>query len=162
MPDDKERTSQPPQRDREDPPGLWQLIREQLRAQGLDFNTLCCTPQGAASLKVVCVPSSLRASVEAMGAAARDQVVMVRVDTETANALDAWVQTGAVKSRSEAAALFIREGLKVRSSELRDLEEALQDVERAKTKLRERARSVLGDEDSPPPSGAATRKETSA
>ena len=129
------------------PPGLWQAIKDQLKDQGLDLETLCCTPQGGAPLKVVCVPSSLRESVEQMGGAARDQVVMVRVDAETASALDAWVETGAVKSRSEAAALFIREGLKVRDQELRDLKDALQDVEQAKSKLREKAQQVLGAED---------------
>jgi Arc/MetJ-type ribon-helix-helix transcriptional regulator len=132
---------------RADPPGLWQAIKDQLKAQGFDLDTLCCTPQGAAPLKVVCVPSSLRESVEEMGGAARDQVVMVRVDTETSKTLDAWVETGAVKSRSEAAALFIREGLKVRDQELKDLRDALADVEQAKSKLRDKARQVLGAED---------------
>lgn len=130
-----------------DVPGLWQLIKDQIKAQGFDMDTLCCTPQGTAPLKVVCVSSSLRESVEEMGGAARDQVVMVRVDAETAKTLDAWVQTGAVKSRSEAAALFIREGLKVRDQELKDLKDALSDVEQAKSKLREKARQVLGAED---------------
>jgi len=50
---------------------------------------------------------------------------MVRVDEDTSNALDAWVEAGAVKSRSAAAALFIREGLKVRDSELQDLKKGL-------------------------------------
>lgn len=129
------------------PSGLWQLIKDQLESQGFDPESMCCTPEGAAPLKVVCVPSSLRASVEEMGGAARDQVVMVRVDAETARTLDAWVETGAVKSRSEAAALFIREGLKVRSRELQDLEDALTDVELAKTKLREKASQVLGTDE---------------
>lgn len=128
-------------------PALWELIKEQLRSQGLDLESPCCTPEGSAPLKVVCVPSSLRASVEEMGGAPRDQVVMVRVDAETARTLDAWVETGAVKSRSEAAALFIREGLKVRRQELQALEHALTDVESAKTKLRERARRVLGTDE---------------
>ncbi len=79
-----------------------------------------------------------------MGGAPRDQVVMVRVDGKTVASLDAWVQTGAVKSRSEAAAVFIREGLKVRAHELQELEDALSDVEAAKTRLREKAREVLG------------------
>ena len=58
--------------------------------------------------------------------------------------LDAWVETGAVKSRSEAAALFIREGLGVRESELADLKEALEGVNEAKERLRSRASRVLG------------------
>jgi hypothetical protein len=142
-----ESTNRENRHERADPPGLWQLIKDQLKTQGFDLDTLCCTPEGAAPLKVVCVPSSLRESVEEMGGAARDQVVMVRVDAETSKTLDAWVETGAVKSRSEAAALFIREGLKVRDQELRHLKGALADVEQAKSKLRDKARQVLGAED---------------
>jgi Arc/MetJ-type ribon-helix-helix transcriptional regulator len=68
---------------------------------------------------------------------------MVRVDAETARTLDAWVETGAVKSRSEAAALFIREGLNVRASELDRLKDALSGVEEAKDRLRREARDVF-------------------
>ena len=128
------------------PSGIWETIQEQLKARGLDFESLCCDAD-MGPLRVVCVPSSIRESVEAMGGAARDQVVMVRVDTATAKALDSWVETGAVKSRSEAAALFIREGLKVREQELQDLKDALSDVENAKSRLRERAREILGTDD---------------
>ena len=85
--------------------------------------------------------------MEELGRETRDQVVMVRVDEETSKTLDDWVQTGAVKSRSEAAALFIREGLKVRAAELEKLAEALQGVEKAREKLREEARDVFGDQD---------------
>ena len=68
-----------------------------------------------------------------------------RVDEETRNKLDAWVEAGAVKSRSEAAALFIREGLKVRRAELEQLEESLRDLQTAKERVREKAREVFGD-----------------
>jgi Arc/MetJ-type ribon-helix-helix transcriptional regulator len=71
--------------------------------------------------------------------------VMVRVDEETSRKLDAWVEAGAVKSRSEAAALFIREGLKVRQAELDKLEESLRDLEKARERVREKAREVFGD-----------------
>jgi Arc/MetJ-type ribon-helix-helix transcriptional regulator len=69
---------------------------------------------------------------------------MVRIDDETTESLDDWVETGAVKSRSEGAALFIREGLKVRDEELARLKDALADVKAAKEKLREQAKDVLG------------------
>ena len=126
--------------------GLWETIQERLRADGLDLESLCCGPAMGA-LKLVCVPSSLHESVEEMGTASRDQVLMVRVDADTMRTLDAWVETGAVKSRSEAAAVFIREGLKVREQELRELKEALTDVETAKARLREKAKEVLGTND---------------
>ena len=95
--------------------------------------------------KVVCVSPDLKDSVDEMAQSQRDHVVMVRVDEETRNKLDAWVEAGAVKSRSEAAALFIREGLKVRQAELEKLEESLSDLEKARQRVREKAREVFGD-----------------
>ena len=66
----------------------------------------------------------MKTTVAEMGRTSRDQVVIVRIDEGTKSDLDDWVETGAVKSRSEAAALFIREGIKVRSGELGQLREA--------------------------------------
>ena len=99
---------------------------------------------GKRGIKVVCVAPDLKASADEMNETPRDQVVMVRVDGETRDALDAWVKTGAVKSRSEAAALFIREGLSVRADELERLREALREVEEAQDRLRDKAREVFG------------------
>ena len=127
-------------------------VRRQLREKGIDFDLCGCgcegSPDGAPGatkpqVKVVCVAPDLGQSVREMGEEARDQVVMVRVDAETARTLDAWVETGAVKSRSEAAALFIREGLKIRASELDRLKDALAGVEEAKDRLRREARDVF-------------------
>ncbi len=95
------------------------------------------------AIKVVCVSPDLKSSAEEMSETQRDQVVMVRVDEETRNRLDDWVKTGAVKSRSEAAALFIREGLAVRADELERLREALREVEEAQERLHQRAREVF-------------------
>ena len=91
------------------------------------------------------VTPDFKKSVNEMGRSTRDQVVMVRIDKETREILDAWVATGAVKSRSEAAALFIREGLKVRANELDELRDALKDVEKAQENLRRKAATVFGD-----------------
>ena len=128
--------------------GFWETIQEKLKADGLDMETLFCGP-AVGALKFVCVPSSLRDSVDEMSEAPRDQVIMVRVDGETASTLDSWLETDAVKSRSEAAAVFIREGLKVRAQELQELQDALSDVKAAKSRLREKARQVLGRDDEP-------------
>ncbi len=65
------------------------------------------------------------------------------VDEDTTKKLDAWVETGAFKSRSEAAALFIREGLKVHARELNELKDALEGVETARDNLKEKAREVF-------------------
>jgi Arc/MetJ-type ribon-helix-helix transcriptional regulator len=125
---------------------LWSVIREKLHQKGVDLDVACC-PEGGSPLKVVCVASNLQESVDEMGQTPRDQVIMVRLDEDTTRRLDAWVETGAVKSRSEAAALFIREGLAVRARELEELEDALQGVDEAKERLRDKARKVLGTED---------------
>jgi hypothetical protein len=127
-------------------------ITEALRHVGVvaDLDDLieACSEQdkSARRAKIVCVSPGLRDSLDEMEATTRDQVLMVRVDEKTARAIDAWVETGAVKSRSEAAALFIREGLKVRADELDELNEALREVEVARERLRKRAREVFGDE----------------
>ncbi len=137
--------------------GLWEKIQPQLKARGIDidfdigegfdlgegFNFTCDGGEGP-RVKVVCVAPDLKESVEEMGQTQRDQVVMVRVDEETLESLDAWVTTGAVKSRSEAAALFIREGLKVRADELAQLRDALREVQEAQERLKERAREIFG------------------
>lgn len=145
-------------RESEDPPrGLWQRIRSKLAENGvvIGINNLeeleslgledleIDLGDLASGLKVVCVASDLKSSAEEMSAKQRDQVVMVRVDEETRDHLDAWVKTGAVKSRSEAAALFIREGLEVRADELEKLREALREVEDAQTRLQQKANEVL-------------------
>jgi hypothetical protein len=127
------------------PGNLWTVIREQLDACGVDLESLgCCGPDGAL-MKVVCVSDDLRTCLDDLGQSARDQVLMVRVDTSTLEELDAWIETDAVRSRSEAAALFIREGLKIRSSELGEMKDALDDVARAKERLRDAARGVFGE-----------------
>jgi len=119
-------------------------LGEQLKKQGIDFKKLSENCLSGIPFKVVWVASDLEDSLREMGEGTRDQVVMVRIDDETTENLDDWVETGAVKSRSEGAALFIREGLKVRAEELAKLKDALSDVKAAKEKLREQAKDVLG------------------
>jgi Arc/MetJ-type ribon-helix-helix transcriptional regulator len=122
---------------------VWDAVREQLGRLGIHLDT-CCARTTQGPIKVVCVASNLKESVEELGRTTRDQVVMVRIDEDTSRALDAWVETGHVKSRSEAAAVFIREGVKLRAKELEQLAEALREVEEAKKRLREKARTVFG------------------
>jgi Arc/MetJ-type ribon-helix-helix transcriptional regulator len=131
---------------------LFDRVREELHRVGVDFEfpgsfkfeseVGSCGPK----VKVVAVGQNIKDSVEEMGQSPRDQVVMVRIDEETSKKLDAWVETGAVKSRSEAAALFIREGLKVHEAELEKFRDALHEVEAARERLKKRVQEVFGDE----------------
>ena len=138
---------------------LWQKMRSKLAEKGIyvGFNRLdeledlgkelgdleIDLGDLKAGVKVVCIAPDLKSSAEKMSGKQRDQVVMVRVDEETRDRLDAWVKTGAVKSRSEAAALFIREGLEVRADELEKLREALREVEEAQERLQQKANEVF-------------------
>jgi Arc/MetJ-type ribon-helix-helix transcriptional regulator len=79
-----------------------------------------------------------------MGEKPRGETVMVRITEEISSDLDAWVETGYFKSRSEAAALFLLDGLKLRSSELNKLNDAISDVKKAKDALREKAKDIFG------------------
>lgn len=132
---------------------ILQRISDRLGKHGIDLETdledldLGFDLGKGTHFKVVCVSPDLKKSVDQMGRKQRDQVVMVRVDEETLQQLDDWVAIGAVKSRSEAAALFIREGLSVRSDELDQLRDALREVEAAQERLKQKAREVFGDEE---------------
>jgi len=122
---------------------LWELIQAQLLQQGVDLQALCKEGADPSNIKMVCIAPDLTESMQELGETTRDQVVMVRLDEDTTKSLDAWVEAGAVKSRSQAAALFIREGLKVRAPELDQLKDALEEVEKAKQLLREKAEKIL-------------------
>lgn len=129
---------------------LWDRVRTELNQAGIDLETMGVRLEEIGNrvgraVKVVFVAPDLQQSVDETNREQRDQVLMVRVDEATMRQLDAWVKTEAVKSRSEAAAVFIREGLKVRASELEKLEEALADVDRARERLHDKVREVFGD-----------------
>lgn len=124
---------------------LWTSIQEKLLDKGIDLEQMCSGEVDPSRVKVVCITPNLESSVKEMGQTPRGQTVMVRIDEESSKSLDSWVETGYFRSRSEAAALFIREGLKVRLSELEQLKEDLHKVEQAKKRLHERARKIFGE-----------------
>ena len=120
-------------------------ILEQLRLQGIDLEALsCATEECKDKVKIVVVAADLKDSLRELCQSPRDKVLMVRVDKDLMSQLDAWVEAGVAKSRSEAGALFLKEGLKVRATELAGLADALKKVEAAKICLREKARQSLG------------------
>ena len=129
-----------------EPKGLWASIQETLNDAGLEIELPDLSDLDPLNYKMVCMPFGLAASLQDLERERRENVVMVRVDNRTQKSLDAWIEAGAVKSRSEAAALFIREGLNVRAQELKELEDALREVEEAKERLREKAKTVLRED----------------
>ncbi len=122
-------------------------VRQELEKEGVKFEMDVDPETDSPSIKIEINRKDLKESVREMNENPRDQVVMVRLDAKTVKKLDSWVETGALKSRSEATALFIREGLLVRDKELQELQEALNEVDAAKERLRKRAREVFGGDD---------------
>jgi len=119
-------------------------ILEELRDIGIVTENLCCDDIDGAMAKVICIEPDLGGSVKEMGKSPRGETLMVRINEETRKTLDFWVETGYFKSRSEAAALFMSEGLKIRASELEKLKDALGQVHEAKNALRDKAGEIFG------------------
>jgi Arc/MetJ-type ribon-helix-helix transcriptional regulator len=69
--------------------------------------------------------------------AARDKVVMVRVNDDSLRSLDALVQTGIFKSRSEAAAFLINEGVKAQAPLFDRIWERIKEIERLRAELKD-------------------------
>jgi len=67
---------------------------------------------------------------------ARDHVVMVRVNDDSLKSLDALVQTGIFKSRSEAAAFLIGEGVKAQAALFERISERIKEIERLRNELK--------------------------
>ncbi len=124
---------------------LLDLVRDELLKKGIDLDAMQCGDIDDSAVKVVCLAADLGQSIQEMGQSTRDQVVMIRIDEDTCAAIDAWIEAGAVKSRSEGAALFVREGLRVRASELDKLRGALKDVKNAKDRLKKKAKQIFGE-----------------
>ena len=68
---------------------------------------------------------------------ARDHVVMVRVNDESLKRLDALVQSGIFKSRSEAAAFLISEGVKAQEALFSRIDERIKEIERLRSELKD-------------------------
>lgn len=68
---------------------------------------------------------------------ARDHVVMVRVNDEALKKLDALVQSGIFKSRSESAAFLISEGVKAQHALFDRISERIIEIERLRSELKD-------------------------
>jgi Arc/MetJ-type ribon-helix-helix transcriptional regulator len=67
---------------------------------------------------------------------ARDHVVMVRVNDDSLRSLDALVQSGIFKSRSEAAAFLISEGVKAQAALFERISQRIAEIERLRSELK--------------------------
>ena len=79
--------------------------------------------------------------------ASRDNVVMVRLNEESVVKLDELVESGIVKSRSEAAAFLISEGAVARAQLFERIAEKTEMIRRAKEELR----NLIDEPVEPPP-----------
>ena len=75
---------------------------------------------------------------------ARDHVVMVRVNDESLRKLDSLVQSGIFKSRSEAAAFLISEGVKAQGALFDRIEQKTAEIERLRSELKSIVQSPEG------------------
>jgi len=91
------------------------------------------------------VGESLRDTIKRMRSA-RDNVVMVRVNKEILDKLDELVEAGLLKSRSEAAAFLIGEGVKTRQGLFDTIAAKIDQIRDAKGELRK----LLEEEDQSP------------
>lgn len=68
---------------------------------------------------------------------ARDHVVVVRVNDDSLRSLDSLVQSGIFKSRSEAAAFLISEGVKAQAVLFERISERIKEIERLRAELKD-------------------------
>ena len=85
----------------------------------------------------------------------RENVVMVRLNTESLSRLDSLVEAGLVSSRSEAGAFLIGEGIKARAGLFDRISEKVDQIRRAKEDLRDLINEPAGE----PSTDGATRPD---
>jgi hypothetical protein len=90
------------------------------------------------------IPESLSAigrdisrTIERAMAAKDDYVVAVKVSADAQDKLDQLVQAGVFRSRAEAAAYLIDEGVKTQSALFERVEQKLSEIERLRAELRD-------------------------
>lgn len=76
----------------------------------------------------------------------RDNVVMVRVHSDTLRYMDMLVDADITKSRSESAAYLINEGVKANVDLFRKIKEVTDQINKLRTKLRETIKSETKEE----------------
>ena len=97
------------------------------------------------------VGESLKETIQNVRAA-RDSVVMVRVNKESLEKLDELVEAGIVNSRSEAAAFLIVEGTKARQGLFDRISSKIEEIRNAKQELKK----LLEEDENPSSDPAAS------
>ena len=80
--------------------GIWDELKIHLKDLSIEIEDMCGSEFDKSKIKIVCMAPGLTDSVKEMGKAIRDQVVMVRIDEESNQALDDWVE--AIRARGRA------------------------------------------------------------
>ena len=121
--------------------GVKTRIKDAAREEIEDVNRAMREVLGKSKDVASSVGESLRDTIKSVRTA-RDSVVMVRMSKESLRNLDALVDCGLTKSRSEAAAFLISEGIKARASMYEKIAEQSEVIRNAREEL-----SRLLDED---------------
>ena len=121
--------------------GVKTRIKDVAREEIEDVNRAMREVLGKSKDVASSVGESLRDTIKSVRSA-RDSVVMVRMSKESLRNLDALVDCGLTKSRSEAAAFLISEGIKARASMYEKIAEQSEVIRNAREEL-----SRLLDED---------------
>ncbi len=121
--------------------GVKTRIKDAAREEIEDVNRAMREVLGKSKDVASSVGESLRDTIKSVRTA-RDSVVMVRMSKESLRNLDALVDCGLTRSRSEAAAFLISEGIKARASMYEKIAEQSEVIRNAREEL-----SRLLDED---------------
>ena len=81
------------------------------------------------------VGESIRDTIKSVKAT-RDNVVMLRIDSESLEKIDELVDSGVTNSRSAAAAFLVEEGIKARSDLFDKIAEETEVIRKAKERIR--------------------------
>lgn len=87
----------------------------------------------------------------------RENVVMVRLNTESLKSVDELVEAEVVSSRSEGVAFLVSEGVKAQSELFDKIKVKVEQIRQVKQELRD----LLGENPSEPVVNSATSEETS-
>ena len=113
-------------------------LRNEGERQGTGFNEIASSVKEVAQKTGDVINKATESISKAIESAlnARDHVVMVRVNDDALKSLDALVQSGIFKSRSESAAFLISEGIKAQAALFDRISDRINEIERLRSELK--------------------------